>query len=196
MINQLVRLLSKIPGLGPKSAQRIAFHLLKNKELLLRPLAVSFKNVLNRIIPCSKCGYWAESNLCFICQDPNRNQSLLCIVEDMVDVLSIEKSGCYKGLYHILGGVLSAIDGVTPKDLNLDHLQDRINHHTEEIILALNSSIESKNTFYYILNILKDTNIKITGLAQGIPSGSHIENLDEETLSHAVNDRRVIHQSK
>ncbi len=196
MIDQLVRLLSKIPGLGPKSAQRIACHLFKNKELLLRPLTISFQNVLNRIIPCSECGYWADDSMCDICRDPNRDQSILCIVEDIADVLSFEKSGCYKGLYHILGGVLSAIDGVTPKDLNLHQLKDRIHNNTKEIILALNSSIESKNTFYYIVDILKDIPIKLTSLAQGIPSGSHIENLDEETLSYAVNDRRIIHHFK
>ena len=193
-IEKLINDISKLPGLGRRSAQRIALFLLKNKDKNLLPLIDSLKFSYKRIIECSECGNIDMQNPCNICSQNSRDNSTICIVEDISDLWTFEKVGFYRGLYHVLGGSLSAIQGIGTDDLKLNNLLKRIEaRNIKEIILALSTTMEGQTTSFVIadkLEIFKDLNI--TRLAQGIPMGGEVHYLDENTLNTAFQSRKKI----
>lgn len=190
-IANFVKELSSLPGIGNKSATRLTFFLLsRNKQENIKFLN-ALKNLIENARICSLCGNVSESDPCHICTDENRNKKLLCIVENAYDVYPIELSGSYNGLYHILGGVIDPINGMTPEKLNLQNLKERIiKNEVEEVIIAINPDIEGETTALYIKNMLKDLNVKITRLAFGIPVGGSLEFVDNLTISRALTYRQ------
>ena len=193
-INRLINDISKLPGLGRKSAQRIALFLLKNKDKNLLPLIDSLNFSYKKIIECRECGNIDMQNPCNICSQNSRDNSTICIVEDISDLWTFEKVGFYRGLYHVLGGSLSAIQGIGTDDIKLNNLLKRIEaRNIKEIILALSTTMEGQTTSFVIadkLEIFKDLNI--TRLAQGIPMGGEVHYLDENTLNTAFQSRKKI----
>ena len=195
VLDHLIRQLSKLPGLGPRSARRVAFHLLKKRESSVFPLIEALRKAAEEIHDCPFCGNWDQIAPCHICQDPHRDESILCVVEDMADLWALERAGTFKGRYHILGGTLSALEGRGPDDLKLSTLWERLTHpDLKEIILALNPTLEGQTTAHYImdqLNALGHEKIKTTHLAYGIPMGGELDYLDEGTLMAALRERRT-----
>lgn len=191
-IDHLVHLMSKLPGLGKRSAKRAILHLVKNKELLFEPLIESMRNVLHSVGECEICGNIDSQNPCHVCSSPKRNDTVLCIVEDVADLWAIERSNSFQGRYHVLGGVLSALEGIGPEDLNINSLVQRIanNSTIEEIILATNATVEGQTTAHYLTERLKEFDLKITQIAHGIPMGGELDYLDDGTLGTALNARR------
>ncbi|MDD9331384.1 MAG: recombination mediator RecR [Wolbachia sp.] len=190
-IKNLVNALSKLPNLGPSSSRRLAIHLLQNKEKVMLPLASLIKDLADLIVECKICGNLDTKSPCFICISPKRDPKLLCIVEELGDLWAFEKGNIYSGLYHVLGGRLSAINGIGPKELNLNTINERvINSQIEEIIIAINPTLEGQVTAQYIIELLKDSNVKISHLACGIPMGGEIDYLDEGTLKVALTSRQ------
>ena len=187
-IDALIQLISKLPGLGPRSARRAALHLIKNKNQLLVPLANTMLSAAENIITCKECGNIHTSSPCNICVDESRDKTIICIVEDVADLWAIERGGMYKGLYHVLGGVLSAIDGVTVRDLNFENLPARA-ATAQEIIIATNATALGQTTAYYITEILANLPLKITRLAQGLPLGAELDYMDDGTLGAALKQR-------
>ena len=187
-----------MPGIGPKSAQRIAFELLRHRRPQAESLARSLQSAMQQIGYCQHCRTFTEENLCQICAGGSRDKQLLCVVENPVDMLAIEQSGHFKGYYFVLHGNLSPIDGIEPEDLELDKLQELIiEHQVMEVILATNSSVEGEATAYYISELLecldnKHPNLKFTRLARGIPMGSELEFMDGHTLGLALSDRKIL----
>lgn len=189
-LETLIKLFSKLPSLGPRSARRIVLHLLNNKDNAMLPLINSLKATLETIKHCQICGNLDSAEICNVCTNKNRDDNLICVVEEVSDVWAIEKGGIFNGKYHVLGGVLSAINGKGPADLNIEKLISRIKQNQpKEIILATNSTIEGQTTAYYLLEILKEFDLKISKLASGIPIGSELDYLDEGTLSIAFKTR-------
>lgn len=194
-LQHLIKLLSKLPGLGPRSGRRVALHLMKNGKELLRPLAQSLIDAADRVQTCSSCGNLDSQNPCTLCVSPLRDTSCLCIVQDISDLWAMERAGMFKGLYHILGGTLSALDGVGPNELHIPQLLERIQSMTSlrEVILALNLTVEGQTTAHYIAErIQKETGLAVTALAHGIPLGGELDYLDEGTLSTALIGRRPL----
>ena len=193
-IDKLINDISKLPGLGRRSAQRIALFLLKNKDKNLSPLIESLNLSYKKIIECGNCGNIDMQNPCHICTNNSRDGSTICVVEDVSDLWAFEKVGFYRGLYHVLGGSLSAIQGIGTDDLKLNNLLKRIEaRNIKEIILALSTTMEGQTTSFVIadkLEIFKDLNI--TRLAQGIPMGGEVHYLDENTLNTAFQSRKKI----
>jgi len=188
-IETLIQLISKLPGLGPRSARRAALHLIKNKDKLMLPLAEALKVTAKAIITCKNCGNMDTKTPCTICTDDKRDNKTICIVEEVADLWAMERSGMYKGAYHVLGGVLSAIDGVTSADLNLANLRDRA-ESAEEVIIATNATVLGQTTAHYITEILEGLPLRITRLAQGIPIGGELDYLDDGTLGTALKLRQ------
>lgn len=188
-IEALIQLISKLPGLGPRSARRAALHLIKNKNNLLIPLANTMLLTADNIITCQECGNIHTSSPCNICRDEKRDHRTICVVEEVADLWAMERGGMYKGLYHVLGGVLSAIDGVTARDLNLENLPARA-ANVDEVIIATNPTALGQTTAYYITEILdkpiKSGTLKITRLAQGLPLGAELDYMDDGTLGAAL----------
>lgn len=196
-LEELVYQLGKLPGLGPRSARRMALSLLKKREASLRPLINSLEKVDSSIKECSICGNLDEQDPCTLCTHPTRDKSLLCIVEDVADLWALERAQTYKGLYHILGGTLSALEGRGPEALRIGQLIQRLPQLGElkEIILALNATIEGQTTAHYMLDRIKPflpETVKISHLAFGVPMGGELDYLDEGTLSTALKDRRHV----
>lgn len=190
LLDQLIKAFSKLPGLGPRSGRRIALHLLKNKRQSMLDLADLIKLVAQEIKACHECGNLDVKSPCSICESALRDKELICIVEDISDLWAIERGSIFKGIYHVLGGTLSAIDGRTPDKLNLNSLVNRVaKNNVREVIIATNSTIEGQTTGFYISDLLKPFNIKSTRLAHGIPMGAELDYLDEGTLSHALKMR-------
>lgn len=190
-IEQLVQLLSKLPGLGPRSARRAVLHLIKHKEKLLQPLAKSMSEALYSIVICENCGNIDTLSPCHLCQNPKRETGTLCIVETVGDLWALERAKAVDGRYHVLGGVISPLDGVSPEDLNIDSLLMRLNKEgIEEIIIAVNATVEGQSTAHYLAEILDEKQIKVTRLAHGVPVGGELDYLDEGTLSAAMRQRR------
>jgi recombination protein RecR len=190
-IQHLIQSLSRLPGLGPRSGRRIALHLIKNKNNLFSTLVSTMTEALNAITICTICGNFDTVNPCSLCKELHRDANVLCIVQDVADLWALERTGVYKGLYHVLGGALSALDGVTPEDLNLPHLMQRIKQQeVKEVILALNSTVEGQTTAHYIRDLLQDSRVIISALAQGVPLGGELDYLDEGTLTTALLSRR------
>lgn len=183
-------MLQLLPGIGKKSAERIAFYLLSNHSVGEKILD-SLEKTLKEIKFCNKCGNIAEGNLCEICASPNRDRTTICVVEKSMDVFVIERSNSFKGLYHVLGGVLSPLDNVGPQDLNISSLFDRVKAEgIKEVIIATNPTTEGEATALYIEQNLRVLGIKITRIARGIPFGTDIDFADELTLSRAIKDRK------
>lgn len=189
-LENLIKLFSKLPTLGPRSARRIVLQLLTNKDQIMVPLISSLQLVLKNIQHCQICGNLDSAEICKICADPKRDNNVICVVEDVSDLWAIERGGHFNGKYHILGGVLSAINGKGPEDLNIESLVSRIkNIVPQEIILATNSTLDGQTTAYYLVEILKEFNLKISKLTSGIPVGSELDYLDEGTLGIAFKTR-------
>ena len=189
-IEKLVQLLAKLPGLGPRSARRAALVLLKKREALLEPLGQAMRDAAAAIRVCETCGNLDTASPCAICRDPRRDSHLLCIVEDVADLWALERAGVFKGRYHVLGGALSALDGVTPEKLNVAPLSARVANGIDEVILAMNATVEGQTTAHYVMDVLAGSKAKLTRLAHGVPVGGELDYLDEGTLSAAFRARR------
>ena len=189
-IERLIQLLSRLPGLGPRSARRAALHLIRKKDQLLGPLAVAFADAQASVKVCSSCGSVDTSDPCAICSDASRDPSVLVVVEDVADLWALERAGAMNARYHVLGGTLSALDGRGPDDLNIASLVPRAaDERVREIILALNATVEGQTTAHYLTDILANANVKVTRLAHGVPVGGELDYLDEGTLSAAIRQR-------
>ena len=189
-IERLIQLLAKLPGLGPRSARRAALALLKKRDTLLEPLADSLREAADAILTCEVCGNLDTQSPCAICSDPRRDSHILCVVEDVADLWALERAGVFRGRYHVLGGALSALDGVTPERLNVAKLLDRVKQGVDEVILAMNATVEGQTTAHYLMDLLGD--MKVTRLAHGVPVGGELDYLDEGTLSAAFKARRSL----
>ena len=189
--NQLIRELSRLPGIGQKTAQRLTFHILKSDQNDVERLARSLMDLKEKTGSCTICGAITETDPCGICSDSKRDDYLIFIVEDAQDIYAFEKTNSFRGKYHVLGGVISPLDGIGPDDLNLEKLYDRIEPGTE-IVLATNPSVEGDTTALYLAKVLTKKKVKITRLARGIPVGSEIEYMDEITLIRAMEGRTIL----
>jgi len=187
----LIEEFSKLPGVGVKTAQRLTFFILRSPTDQARRLAEAIMSVKERIIYCSRCFNITETDPCPICNNPNRDQEMICVVEEPLDVLALEKTSVYRGLYHVLHGALSPVEGIGPKDLRIDELIQRVRaHKVREIILATNPNFEGEYTANFIKGELAPLGMKITSLARGLPMGGDLEYADEGTLSRALEGRR------
>src|SRR5947207_437843 len=191
-IERLIQLLAKLPGLGPRSARRAALVLLKKRESLLEPLGAAMRDAAAAIRNCEICGNLDTASPCSLCRDPRRDPSVLCVVEDVADLWALERADVFKGKYHVLGGALSALDGVTPEKLNLGGLVSRVREGVEEVILAMNATVEGQTTAHYLIDALATSGVKVTRLAHGVPVGGELDYLDEGTLSAAFKARRPL----
>ncbi len=189
-LDNLIRALAALPGLGPRSARRIALHLLSRRAAALDPLAQALKLAADQIRPCGICGNLDVTDPCRICQSPERAAAQICVVAGVSDLWAIERTGAYKGRYHILGGLLSALDGIRPDDLSIAALIDRVrNNDVQEIIMALSATVDGQATAHYIADRLGGTNVKISRLAHGIPVGGDLDYLDDGTIATALKSR-------
>ena len=190
-LQKFINLISRLPGIGQRSAQRIALYLIKNKQELMLPLGESIKETATAVKKCQDCGILDVISPCKICSSENRVKKIICIVEDMADVWAFERSGFHKGLYQVIGGLLSASKNFTEQDLKLNLLKERIERHeVQEVILALSATIEGQTTALVIKDSLEKLNIKVTQLAYGVPVGSEIHYLDDNTLGAALESRK------
>ena len=190
-IQALIDELARLPGVGPKSAQRLAFWLIKAPADDAERLADAIVQAKRRIVFCRECGNVAEGDLCRICRDPGRDVTTICVVEEPKDASTIEKAGVIKGRYHVLGGAISQLDGIGPDDLRVQELLDRVERdHVIEVILATNPNLEGNATAMYVAALLKPMGVRVTRLASGLPVGGDLEYADEVTLSQALDGRR------
>jgi recombination protein RecR len=190
-ITALISALNKLPGVGPRSAGRIALHLVQTDPAAVKQLAEAILLARERIQFCTTCGALTEKSPCPICADSRRDASLVCIVERAVDILSIEKSGTFRGKFHVLGGKISPLDGVEPEDLRIAELEKRLVHEPiKEIVVALSTDVEGDATSFYLAKRLARSGLKISRIAYGLPAGSGLEYVDELTLSRALEGRR------
>ena len=193
-ITALIAVLSKLPGVGPRSAERIALHLVQTESAVVKHLADTIVLARERIQFCETCGALTEKSPCGICADARRDGSLICVVERAVDILSIEKSGTYRGKFHVLGGKISPLDGVEPEDLRIVELEKRLAvEPIKEIVIALGTDVEGDATSNYLAKRLARPGLKISRIAYGLPAGSGLEYADELTLSRALEGRREMH---
>jgi recombination protein RecR len=189
----LLEQLEKLPGVGPKTAQRLAFHVLKAPQGDTEALARAISEVREKIRPCQKCGNYADAPLCDICTDPRRDAFYLCIVSDPRDLLAVENSGEFRGLYHVLGGLLSPLDGIGPGELRLQNLLDRVaGDSVREAVLALSPTVEGEMTASYLAGLLRPRDIKVTQLARGLPFGGDLDYADQATIAGALRGRREL----
>ncbi len=192
-IERLMSLLAKLPGLGPRSARRAALALLKRREQLLVPLTRAMQEAADKVTTCNICGQLATQNPCTICSDPARDAAMICVVEEDGALWAMERVGAYHGRYHVLGGLLSALDGVRPEDLRLDSLVERVRDgDVHEIVMALPATVEGQTTAHYIADRLKGqgNQVVISYLARGVPVGGDLDWLDDSTIAHAFKSRR------
>ena len=193
-IERLIQLLAKLPGLGPRSARRAALVLLKKRDLFLEPLAEAMQAASAATKNCETCGNLDTTSPCAICRDARRDPAILCVVEDVADLWALERAGVFRGRYHVLGGALSALDGVTPERLTVAALLERVKDGVDEVILAMNATVEGQTTAHYLMDTLPAANaaVKVTRLAHGVPVGGELDYLDEGTLSAAFKARRSL----
>ena len=192
-IEKLVKQIAKLPSLGTRSSRRIVLQLLKKRENLLLPLIESLNEVAAKVQTCEICGNFDTESPCSICASEKRDGQQLCVVQDVADLWAMERVSFFKGKYHVLGGVLSALDGIAPEDLNIDSLLARIGRvNVSEIILALPATVDGQITSHYLVSRLKDSNVKVTTLAQGIPMGAELDYMDEGTIQLALNSRKQL----
>ena len=191
-IDALIDLMSRLPGLGPRSARRAVLHLIRKRALLLTPLADMMQTVAVTARECLNCGNVGTSDVCDICTSEKRANGELCVVEDMADLWAMERSGVFKGRYHVLGGTLSALDAIGPQELRIPRLIDRVaTENITEVILALNATIDGQTTAHYIADQL-DGQVRLTSLAQGVPIGGELDYLDDGTITAAMRARKAI----
>jgi recombination protein RecR len=189
-IQRLIQLLARLPGLGPRSARRAALHLIRKKDELLGPLADAMQVARERIITCTACGNVDTTDPCTICRDERRDASVIVVVETVADLWALERAGAIRARYHVLGGTLSPLDGVGPKDLNLASLVERVQKEgTREIILAVNATVDGQTTAHYVTDLLSAQNMRVTRLAHGVPVGGELDYLDDGTLAAAIRSR-------
>lgn len=187
----MIDFLSKLPGFGPRSARRAALHLLKKPDQLLAPLAAALADAADKVRQCSVCGSFDTVDPCAICAAPGRDDSIICAVEEVGDLWAMERSGVFRGRYHVVGGALSALDGVGPEQLNIGRLIDRAADETvKEVILALNATVDGQTTAHYITDRLSHLDVKVTHLAHGVPVGGELDHLDDGTIAAALASRR------
>jgi recombination protein RecR len=192
-IEALIRQLSKLPGLGPRSARRIALALIKRRESLLDPLVQTLGAAADAVKICAACGNYDSQDPCSICSDPRRDPSVICVVEDVADLWALERTGVFQGRYHVTGGLLSPLDGIGPQDLKLDKLIGRAKTpQVREIIMALAATVDGQTTAHYIAERLQDTDTTVSGLAHGMPIGGELDYLDDGTISAALKARRPV----
>ena len=191
-ITTLSEALCRLPGIGPRSAERLALHLVQSQADEVRRLAQTLVQARERIRVCSVCGGLTEADPCAICQDPRRDASLLCVVERPLDIFALEKAGSFRGLYHVLGGKISPLNGIEPEDLRLAELESRLGRGVTEIVVALSTDVEGDATSFYLAKRLAGKGAKISRLAHGLPAGSGLEFADEVTLSRALEGRREL----
>jgi recombination protein RecR len=191
-IERLVGLLARLPGLGSRSARKAALALLKRRSELLEPLAAALSDAAAKIVECGNCGNLDTVTPCTICQDPRRDASLIVVVEEIGDLWALERAGVVSGLYHVLGGHLSPLDGVGPDRLNIGRLIERAAPPVTEILLALNATVEGQSTAHYLTSQLQGRGIAVTRLAQGVPIGGELDYLDDGTLAAAIKSRRTL----
>ena len=190
-IESLVLLLARLPGLGPRSARRAVLHLLKRRESLLTPLAEALARVDRTIRTCSVCGNLDTTDPCALCADPSRDHTVICVVEDVADLWALERTRAFHGVYHVLGGTLSALDGVGPDDLGIASLVERARRPgVAEVILALNATVDGQTTAHVVTDRLEACNVTVTQLAHGVPVGGQIDYLDDGTLQAALKARK------
>jgi recombination protein RecR len=197
-LERLIQLLARLPGLGPRSARRAVLHLMKKREVLMLPLAEAMARAAETVTLCSICGNLDTRDPCGICRDTSRDPKLLCVVEEVADLWALERSGAFKGRYHVLGGTLSAIDGRGPEQLNMGHLVARATQQpgeveprsVEEVILALSATVDGQTTAHYISERLAGSGVKVSRLAHGVPVGGELDYLDDGTLTAALKARR------
>jgi len=192
-VSKLIEELGRLPGIGPKTASRLAFYLVKNPSLDIRSLGEALLNLKEDLLYCTQCHNVTDSDPCVVCQDGTRDNNIICVVEEPIDVLIIEKSNSFHGKYHVLGGRLSPLEGITATDLNLTSLVQRISdENIKEVIIATNHNVEGETTAMYITKLLKPLQIQISRIASGLPMGSDLEYADEVTLVRAFEGRRMI----
>jgi recombination protein RecR len=192
-IDALAAALSKLPGLGPRSARRVVLHLMKKRETVLQPLLRALEHVERRLVVCETCGNIDTGSPCGICMDPRRDIRSICVVEDVSDLWALDRSRLFPGKYHILGGRLSALDGVRPADLNIDSLIARVSAGgVDEVVLAMNATLEGQTTAHYLAERLEIYPIRLTQLAHGLPVGGELDYLDDGTLAQALRARRPV----
>lgn len=192
-IEKLVKQIAKLPALGTRSARRIVLYLLKKRETSLLPLIADLQDVADNIKKCPICGNFDTEEPCAVCQDSSRDTQMLCVVQDVADLWAMERVGLYRGQYHVLGGILSALDGITPEDLNIESLFSRLSKgQIKEVILALPATIDGQITNHYLLSRLKEYPIKVTTLAQGLPMGAELDYMDDGTIQLALSARKEI----
>jgi len=191
-IDALIELMAKLPGLGPRSARRAVLHLIRKRALLLTPLADTMQQVAATARECLNCGNVGTSDICDICESEVRANGELCVVEDVADLWAMERSGVFKGRYHVLGGTLSALDAIGPQELRIPRLLDRVQSEgISEVILALNATIDGQTTAHYIADQLENQ-VRITSLAQGVPIGGELDYLDDGTITAAMRARKKL----
>jgi len=197
-ILEVIESLSSLPGIGPKSASRLAFHLLRLDDNTLKRFGTQIQDLKNNLVTCQRCQNIASNDPCDICRDSSRNQSILCIIEDALDVVALEKAGHFKGHYHVLHGLLSPIDGIGPAQLKIAELEKRLQtEKIQEVILALNPTVEGEATVLYLTKRIGALiSVKITRLAHGLPVGADLEYADEITLARALEGRRIVKSSE
>ncbi|MEE9329563.1 MAG: recombination mediator RecR [Parvularculaceae bacterium] len=192
-LDRLISLLAKLPGLGPRSAKRAALHLLKKREALMDPLGMAMKDAAEKVTDCSICGNWDSQNPCAICSVPERDTAVICVVQEVGDLWALERAGAHKGRYHVLGGVLSPLDGIGPDDLNIGSLAQRASASTiREIVLATAATVEGQTTAHYLMERLEGLDLKVTRLSHGVPIGGELDYLDEGTLAAAMKSRQLM----
>lgn len=190
-LDRLMTLLARLPGLGPRSARRVVLHLIRRRESLLLPLADALQQAAAALTPCSVCGNVDTRDPCQICQDDKRDKGVLCVVADVGDLWALERTSAYRGLYHVLGGTLSALDGRTPEQLSGAALVQRAGSEAvQEVILALSATVEGQTTAHYLADQLAECDVRITRLAHGVPMGGELDYLDDGTLTTALTSRR------
>lgn len=191
-IERLIQLLSRLPGLGPRSARRAALHLVEKREILLQPLAQAMADAADKVKTCSVCGNYDSVDPCAICRDDRRDGSILCVVEDVGALWAMERTNAFRGRYHVLGGLLSALDGVGPEELGISRLVERASMaEVAEIILATPATVEGQTTAHVIADRLAQAGVTVSGLAHGVPVGGELDYLDDGTISAALRARRA-----
>ena len=192
-LDRLAHLLGKLPGLGPRSSGRVALHLLKQKESLMLPLASALTDAAQNVSRCEICGNLDSNNPCRICTDQERDKSTCCVVKEVGDLWALERSGVYNGQYHVMGGLLSALDGIGPQELRCEDLVERASDNSmTEIILAMDATVDGQTTAYYLVELLSESNVSVTWLARGVPVGGELGYLDDGTIAQALKARRSI----
>ena len=192
-LTHAISLISRLPGLGPRSGRRLVLYLLKKRQEILRPLLHALLDMDKKVKTCDLCFSLDTQTPCFLCTDDRRDGTSLCVVADVADVWALERAQTYKGLYHVLGGLLSAIDGVMPHQLTLESLINRVKDGgIEEVVLALNATVEGQTTLHYIADLLSPYGVKVSTLAHGVPVGGELDYLDDGTLHTAFKARRVL----